>query len=168
MAAITGDFPTGPYTATWNGNSIGLLEGVIRHTQSPIALPIRAGLYGQTIIDYILQGAGMFVTVIIKEWNANTRAALWPYGTNEGIVHEAGVLIGAGAYAKALVLTAVAGTPAAVEGPATRTYPLTFPLPGHNLDMTFGAVERNIPVVFGVLPEDNSGGDQKLIFFTDT
>lgn len=168
MAAITGDFPIGPYTATWNSNSIGLLEGVVRHSESAIGLPIRAGLYGQSVLDYILQGASMFVTIVVKEWNSNTRAMLWPFGTSMGIVHEAGFLLGAGAYAKQLVLTAVSGTPAATEGPTTRTYPLTIPLPGHSLDATFGAVERNIPVVLAVLPEDNSGGDQKLKFYTDT
>lgn len=171
MAAITGDFPPGPYTATWNGNSIGLMEGPIRHQQSIIALPVRASLYGQEIIDYILQGTGgVFAAFMLKEWNANVKAALWPYGSTQGITSQRGQLIGAGALAKSLVLTAMPLTPAATEGPVTRTYPLAILLPGHTLDYTLGPVERNIPVIMCALPESEVISTTTLgtKHFTDT
>ncbi len=166
MAAITGDFAIGPYEATFNGNAVGLLEGPIRHQQSVFGLPIRASIYGQTVIDYILQGSGMFLVMVVKEWNSNSKAALWPYGQTQGIVNEPGILMST--YAKQIVLTAVTGTPAATEGPVTRTYPLAMLLPGHNLDVPMGAVERNIPIVFGILPEVTESGSKKLKFYTDT
>lgn len=169
MAAITGDFGPGPYTVTWNGNSIGLLEGVIRHQQSIVGLPIRASLYAQEVLDYILQGTGgIFAAMVLKEWNANTKAAMWPFGSTLGITNQRGRLFSE--FAKALVLTAAPQTPAATEGPATRTYPLTVLLPGHNLDTPFGAVERHIPVIMVALPEaeviSSTGFGTK--HFTDT
>lgn len=166
MTAFGGDFSIGPYEATYKGNSIGLLEGEIRVQQNVIGLPIRASLYGQTIINYVLQGAGHFVAFTIKEWNANSKAAMWQFGTTPGIVNEAGLLFDA--MAGAMVLTALSGTPAATEGPVTRTYPLAVLLPGHNLDTPLGPVERNIQIVFAALPEPESSGSKKAKFFTDT
>lgn len=166
MAAITGDFAIGAYDVTFNGNSIGLVEGAIKVQSQFIGAPIRASKYGQSIIDVIIQGGAEFVAIVLKEWNANTKAAMWQAGSGLGRVYEAGKLIGAGSLAKSLVLTAVANTPAATEGPATRTYPLAFLLPGHTLDAPFYADERNIPLVFAVLPEIDSGSTLK--FFTDT
>lgn len=166
MAAITGDFPPGPYEVIWNGNSIGMMEGSVRAGQQVIGLPVRASLYGQTILDYILQGGFYSIALVMKEWNANAKAAQWQFGSTPGIVNEAGLLFNP--LYKQMVLTALAGTPAATEGPATRTYPLCGLLPGHNLDITMGPEERNVPVVFGVLPEPESGGSKKTKYFTDT
>lgn len=166
MAVITGDFPTGPYDVTWNGNSVGLMEGSIRCQSQFIADAIRASRYGKTVLEWINQGGAEFVALAIKEWNANAKAAMWQAGSGLGRVREAGTLMGAGGYAKPLVLTALANTPAAVEGPATRTYPFTILLPGHTLDSPFGAEERITPLVFVTLPEIDSGAALK--FFTDT
>jgi hypothetical protein len=165
MAAITGDFPPGPYQVTFNGTSIGLMEGSIRAGQQVIGLPVRASLWGQTVIDYILQGAFHSFALVMKEWNAGAKAAMWQFGSTHGIVGEAGLLFNP--LYKQVVMTALAGTPAATEGPVTRTYPLCGLLPGHNLDITMGPEERNVPVVFGVLPEPESA-NQKAKFFTDT
>lgn len=166
MAAITGDFPPGPYEVTWNGTSIGLMEGSIHHQQMVIALPVRASLYAQTIIDYILQGMFTNAVLVMKEWNAGAKAAQWQFGSTQGIVNEAGLLFNP--LYKQMVLTALSGTPAATKGPATRTYPLSGLLPGHNLDVTMGPEERNVPVAFTFLPEPESGGSKKCKFFTDT
>lgn len=166
MAIIDLDLPSGPYTVTWNSNDIGLSEGPIRHQQRAMGIPVRASLYGDTVLDYILRGAEVFVALVLKEWNANTKAALWPYGSTHGVMTEAGVR--ASSLCKALVLTAVSGTPAATEGPLTRTYANAVLLPGHNLDVIFGPEERNIPLIFAVLPDNDSSGNKKVKFFTDT
>lgn len=166
MAAITGDFPPGPYEVTYKGTTIGLMEGPIRGQDQHIASPIRASLYGQTVIDWINQGAAHYVAFVVKEWDAGAKAAMWQAGAALGQVDEAGILMNT--KAGALVLTAVAGTPAATEGPVTRTYPLAMLLPGHNLDVTFGPEERNVPIVMVALPEVSSGGSKKLTTYTDT
>jgi hypothetical protein len=165
MAAITGDFPPGPYEVTWNGTSIGMMEGSIHHQQMVIGAPIRASLYGQTILDYILQGMFVNAVLVMKEWNAGSKAAMWPFNAVQGIVGEAGLLFNP--LYKQMVMTALTGTPAATEGPVTRTYPLSGLLPGHNLDVTMGPEERNVPVAFTCLPEPDSTS-KRCKFFTDT
>lgn len=166
MAVISGDFPPGPYQATFEGVDIGLMEGPIRHQQNIIALPIRAALWGQHVINYIMQGGGVFAVLTIKEWDAGSKAVLWPYNAAQGIYPVVGELLDQ--YFGPLVLTALAGTPAATEGPVTRTYPFAALLPGHNIDVTFSSGERNVPLVLGVLPEQNSTTVGQAKYFTDT
>lgn len=166
MAAINPSIPSGPYSATWNGNDIGLFEGPIRLQQNLIGLPVQASQWGQTVIDYIIQGAGYFGVVTVKEWTTAAKAFMWPFGSTQGIVDEPGKLFSA--YCQALVLTALAGTPAATYGPVTRTYNLVATLPGHNLDITCGPMERNVVVAVAVLPEPSTGGSRKARFLIDT
>lgn len=166
MAVITGDFPPGPYQVTFKSNAVGLMEGPIRHQQSIIGLPIRASLYAQNILDYIIQGGGFFAVMVLKEWNTNSKSLMWPFNASHGIVPVVGQLINQ--YYGALVLTALTGTPAATEGPVTRTYPIAGLLPGHNLDITLGPVERNVPVVITCLPEITGATVGSATYFTDT
>jgi hypothetical protein len=166
MAAITGDFPPGPYEMTYKGTSVGMMEGPIRGQDQHIAAAIRASLYGQTIIDWINQGMASFVAFTVKEWNAGAKAAMWQAGDAPGQCVEAGVLMNT--RAGALVLTALAGTPAATEGPVTRTYALAMLLPGHNVDVTFGPEERNVAIVMVALPEPLTTGSKKTKTYADT
>lgn len=166
MAVITGDFPPGPYTMTFETVSVGLMEGPIRTQQNLIGLPIRASLWGQHILDYISQGGGHFIIFTVKEWNAGAKNVIWPFNASHGIYPITGELLNQ--YAGPLVLTALAGTPAATEGPVTRTYPLALLLPGHNIDVTFGPNERNVPIVMCALPEQNSTTVGQAKYMTDT
>lgn len=166
MAAITGDFPPGPYQVTFNGTSVGLMEGPIREQRNIIALPIYATVWGRHVIDYIMQGGGVFVVMVLKEWNAGSKAAIWPYHASQGNYPVVGELLNP--YFKALVLTALAGTPAATEGPVTRTYALSALLPGHNTDITFGPGERNVPLVLGVLPQQSASDVGRAVYYVDT
>lgn len=166
MAVIANDFPPGPYTVTYKTVDIGLMEGPIRHQQNIIALPVRASVWGQHVINYIMQGGGVFIVLTIKEWDAGAKGILWPYNAAQGIYPIVGELMDT--YFGALVLTALAGTPAATEGPITRTYNFAAILPGHNLDVTFSAGERNIPLVLGVLPEQNQAVVGQAKYFADT
>lgn len=170
MAAINPSIPSGAYDATWeisaSPTDIGLFEGPIRLQQNLIGLPVRASQWGQTIIDYIIQGMGCFGVIVIKEWTTATKKFMWPFGATMGIVDEPGKKFSD--YCEQLVLTAQTNTPAATLGPVTRTYPLVAVLPGHNLDMAFGPQERNIVVAVGVLPEPSTEGSRKAKFFTDT
>lgn len=163
---ISPSIPSGPYSGTWNTADIGLFEGPIRLQKNLNGLPVRASQWGQSIIEFILQGAGCFGVIVLKEWTTNTKAFMWPFGADQGLVDEPGLLFSA--YTKPLVLTALSGTPAATYGPVTRTYHNCAVLPGHNLDETFGPMERNIVVAVAVLPGPNSAGSRKARFFTDT
>lgn len=166
MAVITGDFPPGPYEVTYKSQVVGLMEGPIRHQQNLIASPIKPSLYGQNIIDYIIQGMGVFAVIVLKEWNTNSKALMWPFNASHGIGPLTGTLYNT--FTGQLVFTALAGTPAATEGPVTRTYPFAGLLPGHNLDIALGPVERNVPIVITALPEQNSTTVGQPKYFTDT
>lgn len=175
MAAINPAIPSGPYSLTWGTSSgpggaiwdLGLLEGPIRFQQNAIGLPVRATQFGQSIIDYVMQGGGYFGVVTIKERTTGTKKFMWPFGSVPGIIDEPGRLFNT--YCDQLVATAVAGTPAATYGPVTRTVNLAATLPGHNLDEMFGPQERNIVVALGFLPERNpTSTGYKLRFLIDT
>lgn len=167
---ISSDLPSGAYDGTWvisgTPRSIGLTEGPIRLQQNVNGLPIRATQWGDTIIEYIMRGAGVFGVFVIKEWNQYTKKFMWPYGTTMGIVDEAGKRFSD--YTQQMVLTCQANTPAATLGPVTRTYPFMAALPGHNLDMNLWAGPRDIVVAVGVLPEPSESNGRKAKFFTDT
>lgn len=170
MALISPSIPSGAYTGTWVIDSvardIGLFEGPIRHQQNLIAQPVMAHQWGRTIIDYVIQGGGFFGVIVLKEWTTYTKKFIWPFGSTHGIVDEPGKLFSS--YTAQLVLTAVTGTPAATLGPVTRTYPYVATLPGHNLDITMGPMERNVVVAVAVLPEPSGSGSYKAKFFVDT
>lgn len=176
MAVITGDFAPGPYQGTFaiaslNGGAatdIGLMEGPCREQKSIIGLPIRTSLYGNQVIDYVMQGGGVFVVLTLKEWDAGSKAVMWSFATAalQGNMPLVGTLFNT--FCGQLVLTALAGTPAATVGPVTITYPLCAILPGHNLDITMGPMERNIPLVLAVLPQKYSTIVGQATFYTHT
>lgn len=163
---VGGSFATGAYDATYNSAALGLFEGPVRLQQNVNGLPIRATQWGDTIIDYILRGAGCFGVVVVKEWTTAIKTFLWPYGATMGIVSEPGTKFSD--YVQSLVLTAQANTPAATLGPVTRTYPYCAVLPGHNNDMPLWAGPRDIVVALGFLPEPSTVGGRKAKFFTDS
>lgn len=173
-AVINPAIPSGPYSATWGttgGNETairdcGLFEGAIRWQQNPIGLPVRASQWGQTIIDYVMQGGGYFAVIVVKEWATGSKRFMWPFGTTHGIFNEPGRLFSS--YTDQLVLTALAGTPAATYGPVTRTVDHCAVLPGHNLDITMGPMERNVVVALAVLPQPATVGSRKALFCVDT
>ena len=166
MSLIDPSIPSGPYSATWNSNDVGLFEGPVRWQQNAIGLPVYASQWGRTIIDYIMQGAGCFAVCVVKEWHSGAKAFMWPFGATHGIMNEPGLLFSS--FCQPLVLTALAGTPAATYGPVTRTVPYCAVLPGHNLDITMGPMERNVVVAIGVLPEPSTSNSRKAKFFTDS
>lgn len=172
MAAIgaTTSIASGAYDATYyisgSNRDIGLFEGPIRLQQNVNGLPVRASQWGDTIIDYIIRGAGCFGVLVLKEWTTYTKSFMWPYGSTMGIVDEAGKKFSD--YCQALILTAQANTPAATLGPVTRTYNYVATLPGHNLDMPLHAGMRDIVVAVGILPAPTGASNRKALFYTDT
>jgi hypothetical protein len=165
MAVISTTIASGAYDATWavqgTPSPIGLTEGPIRLQQNVNGLPIRATQWADTIIDYILRGAGCFGVIVIKEWTIYTKTFIWPFGTTMGDVDEPGRKFSD--YVQQMVLTAQANTPAAALGPVTRTC-----LPGHNLDIPLWAGPRDIVVAVGVLPQPTGTGSRKARFYIDT
>lgn len=119
------------------------LEGV--NKQEPIG---RTDAYGDTTIDTIYKGGDWFASMTCMEYKAGPIAALWPFGTLGlmGVIGRLGYGI-----STALVLTAIAGTPAA-SSPASLTATRAILAPGFNTRLLFGPKLRTVPLRFQLLP----------------
>jgi len=142
----------GQYTVTWNSNALGVMLGdsglpTIENSNKgePVA---NTDAYGKTTIDAIYQGGDYFASMTCLEYKANTIAAWWPFGSL-GVMGTIGRLY----YnlSQPLVLTAVAGTPAA-SSPATLTASKAILAPGFSSRLLFGPTLRNVPLRFQLLP----------------
>ncbi len=151
MAFESRSLAFGAYWVTFSGSFVGLTEGPLQHEVTYSAEPVRASIGGDTVLDEVYTGVNMFCTIIFKEWSAATKAAFNPFSGTEGATG----VIGRSKWdmASILLLTAVAGTPAATVGPATRTYAKAIVATDASVLQEFVAGERNVPVTFRILPE---------------
>ena len=100
-------------------------------------------------IDAIHRGADWYMSMICMEYKSGVTAALWPFNSTlsrEGVIGRLYYDM-----SLALVLTAVAGTPAATS-PATLTASKAIIAPGFNARLTFGPTLRTVPLRFLLLP----------------
>ena len=132
-----GTFAPGPYTATYNSNDVGIVEGPRRVQRSLEMGDMRGDEYGQSVIDGVYQGGQVFVMMTFKEWTANIKSAIWPFDSDFGDMGVIGRI--ASNIASALVLTPVASTPAAGESNTTLTFNLALLAGGFNVDIPLGA-----------------------------
>jgi hypothetical protein len=144
-------FAYGPYTATYNDLPIGEFEGSLEHFQIGHAREYRSSRFGDSPVGGIYTGMSVFFMGRLKEWTAATRAAMWPF---DSLLGDSGVIGRAMEdMALALVLTAVAGTPAATTlGPATRTYSKAILMPEHSQQIVLGTEQRDVPIVMRCYP----------------
>jgi len=169
--------PFGPYWVSFGGLFTGLTEGTIRHEETPSGVPVRATVYGDSVIDEIYTGKNMFVTILFKEWNkaeveGTLARTLDIYNPFDPLIGNSG-LVGQSKWdtASTLLLTAVTGTPCQTDAlPATRLYNNAIVASDTAILQEFGAVERNVPITFRILPDpvSSSVNDGKLTFFTDS
>ena len=166
MAFFDADFSFGAYGAAYGGKEVGLLEGIVKFQQTAHAQDVRCSRYADSVIDGVYRGANAFITLQIKEWNADTKRIMWPFNTED--LGTSGI-IGRSMFdmAKPLVLTAVQGTPAYLKGPRTRTFPRVIFAPEHNIEVIFGAEERNVPILLRVFPVVDNPASAILRWFTD-
>lgn len=150
----------GAYTATWNSVALGIFEGDegLPALEGPDAKsePVNnTSLYGKMTIDEIYQGVDYFMSFTCLEWRAGVTAAFHPYSATMGVVGVIARLL----YdlSSPLVLTVVAGTPAAVTGPTTLTANKAFPVPGFTPRVRFGPTLRRTPLRFRFFPYSSGG-----------
>jgi hypothetical protein len=144
----------GPYAT-------GLVEGVRRLSRRPQARLFQADAYGDTDIDGVFRGGNASLSIVLKEWTANIRAMLWPFGGNNstadfgaiGVANAPGIGKLLTDMAGQIILTAATGTPAAgTLGPATITFAKAIMSPDTDIEILMGAEPRDIPVVFKLFP----------------
>lgn len=141
-------FIAGPYTLTYNAQTLGIVEDAINMELTPVVDPIVGDNLGGSIQDGVYRGGNMYLDMVLQEYNAaGALAAFWPYADAYGKIGTPGVLLSG--VAKALVLTAVAGTTAT---PATITANKAVLAPNFPVRMLFGSRLRNVPLRFQLLP----------------
>ena len=102
------------------------------------------------------------IDTILKVYNANALGALSPWVAFGGVYAAATPIAMLGtAKAQALVLTAVANTPAAAS-PATLTATKSIISPDNNFQLIFNSTLREVPLKWDVFLQD-SGGTGSLV-----
>ncbi len=148
----------GQYIVTYNSVAVGIMEGdasvptiEVQNKGKPIDSTDR---YAKATIDALHHGADYFAQFTCLEYKAGSLACLWPFGTLGimGIIARLYFNLAA-----PLVLTSIAGTPAA-NSPATLTAPKAIIAPGYNGRLLFGPDVRVVPVRQILLPVDFGGG----------
>lgn len=147
-------FIAGQYTATLNANSLGQIEAGITLEHRFFKRLITGDNMAETPQDGIFRGGELFVAYNLLEYNAaGASAAFWPYGA--GYLNMSTV-IGTldTASALQLVLTALAGTPAAAT-PATITLPDCVLAEGYPVGILFAPDLRTVPIRQRVYPNSS-------------
>ncbi len=116
-------------------------------------------LYGLSLFDVVGRGAARTIDAIFRVYAAITRDALFPWAGAFGRVYNAANPLGtlASVTPDAIVLTAVANTPAASNGPATLTCPVVILSPDNDLSLVLNSTVRDVPLKWDVLLSDSGG-----------
>jgi hypothetical protein len=158
-----GTFRPGEYQMTYAGVNVGLITSGGEHLRfRPKKKKIDdTATYGDTLIDGIYRGLECRLQVTFKEWIAPVKQAIYPYsaaGAPGGFDGTLGVIGRLDSdLAQQIVLTAVSGTPAALNGPATLTAAKAILSDANDIDMLFGPDETDLPVLFDLLLYDDAG-----------
>jgi hypothetical protein len=151
------DFIAGPYTATYNAAALGQTADGFRVSHSFFKRLIQGDAYAQAPQDEVYQGAEVFVNFRCIEYTkTGIAAAMWPYGAYMKMGQVGRVSVQQ-SLVKSLVLTAVAGTPAA-SSPASVTLPLSILAEGFPVELLFAPDLREVPLRMRVYPNAGSFG----------
>jgi len=144
-------FIAGPYTATWNSLALGQAAEGYRVSHSFFKQLVTGDSYAQAPQDEVYQGAEMFVQFRSIEYDAaGIATAMWPYGAYL-TMGQVGRVSVQQSLAMALVLTAVAGTPAATA-PASLTGTKALLAEGFPVELAFEPALREVPIRMRLYP----------------
>lgn len=149
-----GTYVAGAATATYDATALGQTQEGYEIQYEPKADMInRSDIYGDTMLDIIFRGADVFAQMEFIEYKAGPLAVAFPWASQGalGLIGRLGSDV-----AKALVFTAVAGTPAALV-PATLTASKAILAPNGNPRFSINSRLRTIPLRMVLLPYDSSG-----------
>lgn len=151
-------FIAGPYSFSYNSVDLGQTDGLyLFHSFSNE--PITGDSLGDTIQDGVYRGGNCFVGINLIEASldvAGLIACIWPVHATFGTIGQVGRLAKGSSLAKAIQLTAVTGTPAATK-PAKINATYAIIRPGMEVAINLAPRLRRIPLVFQLLPYDDSG-----------
>lgn len=159
-------FISGAYNVTYNASTLGQIENGITLEAIIHGEVIRGDYLSQSIQDAVYQGGDLYFNMILLEYNAAAaKSAFWPMDATLGTVGTVGKLFSS--FAKALVLTAVANTPA-VASPASLTAPKTVLAPGYPINLLFAPALRRVPLRLLVLPSQDDPAAHIESWFSTT
>lgn len=155
-------FIAGRYTATWNALAIGITADGLRLNHKFFKRLITGDNFAEAPQDAVYRGAEMFIGWTGIQYDAAALPTImWPYAAT---LYDMGVIgttdVGS-SKAKSLILTAVAGTPAAAA-PATATFLTSILAEGFPVELLFAPDLREVPLRLRIYP--NSSG----VFGTQT
>ena len=168
MALAT--FVSGRYSCTWNAVDLGITDndGWDLSWQYPVEAINSTDQYGMTWVDGVYQGVSdVFLQANGLEYKAGPLAAATPFATMtptgaSGLsLGTIGILVSG--VAKALTLTATAGTPAAAS-PATLSATLAVWAENYPVHLLMNPKLRKFPIRMRILPYSATG----IKFFTTT
>lgn len=178
-----GVFAAGPYSAVATSpgvspGSIGLLQdGWTLEWTILEQLLDKSDAYGRTLIETFHQGLRVAISAIFHEWKAQELRMVTPqmlaavanYLPVGATNMDAGVMGAQGSdQASSLVLTALAGTPAATVGPASATFSKVKQQGDSPIGVLFGPEHRQIPFRGHVLPYTRSNAQGGISFWSAT
>jgi hypothetical protein len=149
----------GEYTLSYNAIALGIFEGdaglpTLMQTNKG-EMVAKTSKYGMSTLDGFYQGADWFAQFTCMEYLAGTLAAWWPFNPVRGVMG----IIARRYYdmSAPLVLTAVAGTPAA-GNPNTLTAARAILAQGYNTQLLYGPTLRKLPIRQQLFPYNVGGG----------
>jgi hypothetical protein len=175
MAQLSNHFAPGHYRMLWNititgfnaytatsAFDLGLVEGVRLLNRTPNAQMLQADLYGKSDIEGVYQGGQMALAMTLKEWKLANREVIWPYslvadGGDFGQADLSGRLLTDICRSFALLaqpLTPANALNAAGGGGGLQTILVGQAVlaPDTEVGILLGNEQRDIPVVFKILP----------------
>ena len=150
-------FIAGRYSGTYNSVDVGITEeGYTLSQDSAAHLINNTDAFGDSIIDWVYRGGNVSLQFEGKAYKAGAITPFWPYAAL-GKLSTTAAPIGrlASDIALAMVLTAVANTPAAAT-PATLTGSKSILAPNNPANLLFNSKVRNVPVRLQLLPYASS------------
>lgn len=148
-------FIAGQYTATYNSLPLGQTADGYRLSHQFFKRLITGDAWGEAPQDGVYRGASVEIGYTLIEYNAaGARAAFWPYANaflDMGIVGRLDV---GSNIAKGLVLTAVAGTPAATA-PASLSFTNAILKEGFPVELLFAPDLRDVPIRQRIYPNQS-------------
>jgi hypothetical protein len=155
-------FVVGQFTATWNALAVGQTADGFKLNWKFFKRLITGDNFAQTPQDGIHQGAEMFIGFTCVAYDAaGVQTMMWPYSATRWDMGVIGRTDVGSTLAKTLLLTAVAGTPAAAL-PATQTFTNAILAEGFPVEILFAPDLREVPLRMRIYPS-NSG-----VFSTQT
>ena len=162
-------FISGRYTNAYNGVSVGITDNGFELQQDSSWEQISTSdAYGDSILDGVYRGGSVYLQFESKAFKNGSISPFWPWGSL-GVMQTPAAPVGrlASDVASAMVLTAVAGTPAAVAAsPNTLTGSKAILAPNSSGRLLFTSRLRQVPIRLVFLPTEPSTGT--TIWFSTT